>query len=84
MSVSFQCFPGTASRLSGATFEVLAMESLNKHTYAYAQRECDNRMVVSPGFYQWRDGGEKHMNDPVTVATMQVCLHSLSHNKYIL
>ena len=67
----FQCFSGTASRLSGATFEVLAQEGINRHKYAYAVRECDNKIVVSPGYYQWRDGGEKHMNDPQTVANMQ-------------
>lgn len=71
-SLYIQCFVGTASRLSGANFEVLELEALSRHNYAYQQRECDNRMVISPGYYQWRDGGEKHMNDPITVANMQV------------
>ena len=70
--IVLQCFSGTASRLSGATFEILAQEGINRHRYAYALRECDNRIVVSPGFYQWRDGGEQHMNDPATIANMQV------------
>ena len=27
---------------------------------------------MNPGFYHWRDGGEKHMNDPMSVANLQV------------
>jgi len=45
---------------------------LNRHNYAYADRECDNKYVTSPGYLQWRDGGEKHMNDPITVSNLQV------------
>ena len=26
----------------------------------------------NPGFYHWRLSGEKHMNDPVTIAKLQV------------
>ena len=71
-----QCFAGTSSRLSGATFGILAQEAINRHKFAYAKRVCDNKIVVSPGYYQWRDGGEKHMNDPETVANMQVYMVS--------
>jgi len=47
-------------------------QALNRHNYAYADRECDNKYVTSPGYLQWRDGGEKHMNDPITVSNLQV------------
>lgn len=30
-------------------------------------------MLVSPGVYHWRDGGEKHINEPQNVAKLQVC-----------
>lgn len=26
----------------------------------------------NPGFYYWRQGGERHMNDPLTIAKLQV------------
>ena len=52
----------------------LFYKALNRHQFAYAERGCDNRMVISPGNYQWRDGGEKHMNDPMTVANIQVSI----------
>ena len=72
-----KCFVGAASRIGGSSFDVLAKEALNKHQFAYADRECDNRIVISPGNYQWRDGGEKHMNDPVTIANLQVRLRDI-------
>lgn len=51
---------------------VILFQALNRHKFAYSERGCDNKMVMSPGYYQWRDGGEKHMNDPNTVANIQV------------
>jgi len=51
---------------------VFVCQALNRHNYAYADRECDNKYVTSPGYLQWRDGGEKHMNDPITVSNLQV------------
>lgn len=47
---------------------------LNRHSFAYKSRECDNIIVADPGFYHWRDGGEKHMNDPLTIGNLQVSL----------
>jgi len=47
-------------------------QALNRHNYAYADRECDNKYVITPGYLQWRDGGEKHMNDPITISNLQV------------
>ena len=49
-------------------------QALNRHNFAYADRECDNKYVTSPGHMQWRDGGEKHMNDPITVSNLQVTM----------
>ena len=47
-------------------------QSLNRHQLAYADRECDSLLVMNPGVLHWRDGGEKHMNDPTSIANMQV------------
>ncbi|XP_035687189.1 glutamate synthase [NADH], amyloplastic-like isoform X1 [Branchiostoma floridae] len=66
-----KCFTGTASRLGGVTFEMLARESLNRHHVAFADRDCDNYVIQNPGFYHWRDGGEKHINDPLSIANLQ-------------
>jgi glutamate synthase (NADPH/NADH) len=52
----------------------LAAEAYSRYNYAYAERKCDNRTVANPGFYHWRDGGEKHMNNPVNIANLQVII----------
>ncbi|XP_076076951.1 uncharacterized protein LOC143047651 isoform X1 [Mytilus galloprovincialis] len=65
------CFEGTASRIGGCTFKELAKETFNRHQLAYEERNCDNQVVMNPGLYHWRDGGEKHMNDPMTIANLQ-------------
>jgi glutamate synthase (NADPH/NADH) len=66
-----KCFPGCSSRIGGTTFEILALEAWNRHKVAYDDRECDNKLIITPGDLQWRDGGEKHMNDPMTIANLQ-------------
>lgn len=81
-SVINKCFVGTASRIGGSTFQVLAKEALDRHGYAYAERNCDNTMVISPGFYHWRSGGEKHVNDPSSVANLQEAARLNSKSAY--
>jgi len=51
---------------------LIGCQALNRHNFAYADRECDNKYVTTPGYLQWRDGGEKHMNDPTTISNLQV------------
>ncbi|KAJ8315663.1 hypothetical protein KUTeg_007813 [Tegillarca granosa] len=65
------CFEGSASRIGGVTFKELAKETLNRHSMAYSEHECDNVLVMNPGMYHWRDGGERHMNDPLSVGNLQ-------------
>lgn len=67
-----KCFKNSASRLEGTDFDILAQEALNRHNLAYSERDCDSKIIPNPGFYHWRKGGEKHMNDPVNIANLQV------------
>lgn len=53
------------------------LQALNRHNFAYADRECDNKLVTTPGYLQWRDGGEDHMNDPMSIANLQVPVSDL-------
>lgn len=82
-----KCFTNTISRLGGATFDVLAkvrfwirvqhdgvQETMRRHYFAYTRRDGDNVSLVTPGNYMWRDGGEKHLNEPVSVAKLQVSI----------
>ncbi|OON13591.1 hypothetical protein X801_10636 [Opisthorchis viverrini] len=77
-SVIDMCFSGAASRIGGADFDILAKETRARHLLAYPQTVSVPRMINqfarNPGFYHWRQGGESHMNDPETVAKLQVNL----------
>lgn len=67
-----KCFHKTGSRLCGVTFKVLAEEIIERHKLAYDAANCDNLVLRNPGFYHWRKGGEKHINDPDGIASLQV------------
>ncbi|XP_075752251.1 uncharacterized protein LOC119174150 isoform X2 [Rhipicephalus microplus] len=73
------CFRNTASRIGGATFEVLARELVQRHDLAYTGREFDNLVLRNSGFYHWRNGGESHVNDPVSISSLQEA--AMSNNK---
>lgn len=64
---------GTASRIGGITFESMGDEMAERHLLSYGDRECDSLVLRNPGFYYWRSGGEKHINDPVSISNLQVC-----------
>ncbi|CAB0001855.1 unnamed protein product [Nesidiocoris tenuis] len=64
-----KCFKGTQSRLGGVTFEVIANETYERHFLSYNDR--DNLVLRNPGVFHWRSGGEKHINDPVSIANLQ-------------
>jgi len=32
----------------------------------------DMLVIRNPGIYHWRSGGEKHINDPASIASLQV------------
>jgi len=66
-----KCFVGTASRLGGVTFDILLEESLQRHEIAFGENECDSRILRNPGFFHWRSGGEKHVNDPTSIGLLQ-------------
>ncbi|CAN7945750.1 unnamed protein product, partial [Ixodes pacificus] len=66
-----KCFRNTASRLGGATFDVLAADLVQRHGFAYAEPDYDSLVLRNSGQYHWRSGGESHINDPVSVANLQ-------------
>ncbi|WP_455382815.1 glutamate synthase large subunit [Salinispira pacifica] len=67
-----RCFAGTASRVQGVDFEILAEEALRRHRAAYPARNVPVGFEdLNPGDYQFRTGGEKHMWDPESIALAQ-------------
>ena len=67
-----KAFAGTASRIEGAGFEVLAGEALKRHALGYPGGNPDPfESLPNPGDYHYRFGGEKHMWDPESIADLQ-------------
>ncbi|WP_422785675.1 glutamate synthase large subunit [Pseudonocardia spirodelae] len=74
-------FRGTASRIGGVGFDVLAEEVLAHHRRAYPADEvrASHRALPVGGEYQWRREGELHLFNPQTVFKLQ---HSTRAGKY--
>jgi glutamate synthase (NADPH/NADH) large chain len=76
-------FTGTASRLQGVGFEVLAEEALRRHSIGYPATD-DRRLPIlpNPGEFHWRAQGERHMWDPQAIADIQVAARTDSVDAY--
>jgi len=78
-----RCFVGTASRVQGVGFDVLAEEALRRHDLAYTARTVSQLPVLhNPGDIQWRANGEKHMWNPKTISALQVATSNNSRQQY--
>jgi len=70
-----RCFFGTASRIKGVGFEVLAAESLRRHELGYPSRELSSvgrgGSLPNPGLFHWRSSGENHAWNPYTISEVQ-------------
>ncbi|KAJ8917498.1 hypothetical protein NQ315_005547 [Exocentrus adspersus] len=65
-----RAFKGTPSRLGGVTLELLAAEALERHQIAFRPGP-DLLILRDAGRYHWRAGGEKHLNEPGSIASLQ-------------
>ena len=73
-------------RIGGVGFEQLAKESLERHKLAFTDRECDAQILRNPGFFHYRTGGEKHVNDPDSIAALQEATkhnNKSAYDKYV-
>jgi glutamate synthase (NADPH/NADH) large chain len=78
-----RCFAGTASRIQGVDFNVLAEEALRRHALGYPARVDDRLPVLpNPGEFHWRADGERHMWDPPAIADLQVAARNNSIDAY--
>ena len=77
-----RCFRGTSSRLGGVSLEILAMETLERHTMTYLTLSPDIKILRNPGQYHWRAGGEGHINEPGAIAALQEAAISEDKNAY--
>jgi glutamate synthase (NADPH/NADH) large chain len=66
-----RCFTGTASRVSGVGYDVLAREVALRHERAFPEDEFAYPELDPGGLYQWRRRGERHTFNPDTVSKLQ-------------
>ena len=78
-----RCFVGTASRIQGVDFEVLATESLRRHALGYPEDTKDYLPVLpNPGEFHWRAEGERHAWDPQSIADIQMAARGNDEQAY--
>ncbi|EGW30834.1 glutamate synthase, GLT1 [Spathaspora passalidarum NRRL Y-27907] len=82
-SVIDRCFAGTASRIKGVTFEYIAQDAFTLHERGYPTRETTKPQgLPETGEYHWRDGGERHINDPAAIASLQDAVRNKNERAY--
>jgi glutamate synthase (NADH) len=78
-----RCFAGTATRVRGMTFELIAQDAFALHEKGYPSRHVRTIPgLAESGEYHWRDGGEPHINDPVSIANIQDAVRSKNDKSY--
>ncbi|MCZ6464824.1 MAG: glutamate synthase-related protein, partial [Proteobacteria bacterium] len=77
-----RCFAGTASRVSGVGYDVIAGESATRHARAFPGEEFSYPELDPGGLYQWRERGERHTFNPDSVAKLQSAVREESYETY--
>jgi glutamate synthase domain-containing protein 2/glutamate synthase domain-containing protein 1/glutamate synthase domain-containing protein 3 len=77
-SVVERYFTGTPSRIEGVGLDVLAREALLRHQFALQPpAESDLELEVG-GSYQYRERGEHHLWNPLTISKLQQAVRQAS------
>jgi len=78
-----RAFVGTASRVQGVSFDVLFEEMKVRHEIGFPPRN-ENLIPVlpNPGDFHWRRGGDAHMWDPDSIASLQVAARTNNEDAY--
>jgi glutamate synthase (NADH) len=78
-----RCFKGTATRIRGVTFELIAEDAFRFHEKGFPSRYTISVPgLVESGEYHWRDGGEPHINDPTSIANIQDAVRTKNDKSY--
>ncbi|MFK7767862.1 MAG: glutamate synthase central domain-containing protein, partial [Mariniblastus sp.] len=68
-------FPGTASRIEGVGFDVLAAEAIRRHELGFRKSTSNGSLPIveleTAGSIHWRHDGEKHAWTPLNIANIQ-------------
>jgi glutamate synthase (NADPH/NADH) large chain len=76
------CFHGTASRLQGVGFEVLAEEASRRHLLGFEGANLERKALYNVGEFHWRSGGEVHAWNPETISSLQLAARSGDKSAY--
>ena len=78
-----RCFAGTASRVQGVGFAVLAEEMQRRHALGFPPQGVVSLPVLpNPGDFHWRRHGDTHMWDPESIANLQVAARGNDEDAY--
>ncbi|OQN99602.1 putative glutamate synthase [NADPH] [Cryoendolithus antarcticus] len=78
-----RCFTGTATRIRGMTFELIAQDAFALHSMGFPSRHIQEIPgLAETGEYHWRDGGEAHINDPTSIANIQDAVRTKNDKSY--
>lgn len=70
-----KAFPGTASRIEGVGFDVLAAEAIRRHELGFGSADQPEPgslvQLETAGTIHWRANGEKHAWTPLNIADIQ-------------
>ncbi|MCB9421327.1 MAG: glutamate synthase large subunit [Ardenticatenaceae bacterium] len=81
-SVVDEYFPGTPSRIEGASLETLAEEVRQRHDKAFPKRPSNGIALPPGGQYQWRQDGEAHLFNPQTIHLLQTAVRENDYAKF--
>ncbi|RKO97526.1 putative glutamate synthase Glt1, partial [Caulochytrium protostelioides] len=77
------CFAGTASRIRGVDFAMVALDAFAFHELAWPTRATvELPTLPESGDYHWRDGGEPHINSPNAIASLQDAVRRKNQTAY--
>ena len=75
-------FTWTATRIEGATLDVIAKETELRHRHAFPERQVNGHTLDAGGQYQWRADGELHLFSPQTVHKLQHAVRTGNFNTF--
>lgn len=75
-------FTRTSSRLQGIDLDVIAQETMMRHSHAFPERQVNGHTLDVGGEYQWRKDGEMHLFNPETIHTLQQAVQKGDYELY--
>jgi len=75
-------FTWTPSRIGGTDLDGIATELLARHRRAWPERVPADPTLDAGGVYQWREGGEEHQYNPLTVSSLQKAVRTDDYQEF--